>query len=106
MSVTREIAGKTIDFDDEGFMLDPADWNEEVAAELAKVVGIDELNESHWLVIRYSRSSYDAYGETPTLRRIKTESDVPIKELYKLFPKKPAKKVAFVAGLPKPTGCV
>ena len=106
MSVTREIAGKQIEFDQEGFMINSADWNEEVAVELAKVVGIDDLQDKHWLVIRYSRDSFQQYGETPTLRRIKTESDVPIKELYKLFPKKPAKKVAFVSGLPKPTGCV
>jgi tRNA 2-thiouridine synthesizing protein E len=31
---------------------------------------------------------------------------VPTKELYQLFPKGPAKKVARISGLSKPTGCV
>jgi tRNA 2-thiouridine synthesizing protein E len=29
-----------------------------------------------------------------------------VKELFKLFPQKPAKKMAYIAGLPKPQGCV
>ena len=106
MTVTREIAEKTVHFDDEGFMIDPTEWAESIALELAKVVGIEELNDRHWKVIDFSRESYDEHGESPTLRRIKVNSGVPVKELYKLFPKKPAKKIAFIAGLPKPTGCV
>jgi len=31
---------------------------------------------------------------------------VPTKRLFELFPKKPAKKIAYLAGLPKPVGCV
>ena len=31
---------------------------------------------------------------------------IPTKKLFELFPKKPAKKMAYVAGLPKPHGCV
>jgi tRNA 2-thiouridine synthesizing protein E len=31
---------------------------------------------------------------------------VATKEMFDLFPKKPAKKLAYVAGLPKPVGCV
>jgi TusE/DsrC/DsvC family sulfur relay protein len=103
---TREIAGKEIEFDDEGFMTNPGEWSEDVAAELAKVIGIDLLNEDHWKVIKYSRQSFTETGEAPTLRRINTEAGVAIKALYKLFPKKPAKKVAFVSGLQKPTGCI
>ena len=106
MTVEREIAEKTIHFDDEGFMTNPNEWEEPIAIELAKVVGIDELNDRHWKVIEFSRDSFEEYGESPTLRRIKVNSGVPVKELYKLFPKKPAKKIAFIAGLPKPTGCV
>lgn len=102
----KEIAGKQIDFDGEGFMTDASQWSEEVAAELAQVVGITDLSEDHWKIIKFSRADYQKQGGSPTLRRIKTESGVPIKQIYKLFPKKPAKKVAFIAGLPKPTGCV
>ena len=106
MSTTREIAEREVHFDAEGFMTHPGEWAKPVAEQLAKVVGIDELTERHWEVILFSRKSYEDHGESPTLRRIKSQSGVPVKELYKLFPKKPAKKIAFVSGLPKPTGCV
>ena len=106
MTMVKEIAGKQIDFDSEGFMTDLNQWSEDVAAELAQVVGIDQLSDDHWNIIKFSREDYQIQGTSPTLRRIKTESGVPIKQIYKLFPKKPAKKVAFIAGLPKPTGCV
>ncbi|NOZ83703.1 MAG: TusE/DsrC/DsvC family sulfur relay protein, partial [Epsilonproteobacteria bacterium] len=39
-------------------------------------------------------------------RRLGKESGVPIKELYKLFPKGPAKKAAKIAGIKKPVGCI
>jgi tRNA 2-thiouridine synthesizing protein E len=45
-------------------------------------------------------------GETPTLRRVTTIGQIPTKDLFQLFPKKPAKKMAYIAGLPKPAGCV
>lgn len=103
---TREIAGKTIDFDAEGFMVDPTSWDKSVAIALAKEIGIDELSDQHWQVIQFSRNDFEANGEPPGLRRITKVGGVPTKQLYQLFPKVPAKKIAFVAGLKKPTGCI
>ena len=103
---TREIAGKTVNFDDEGFMTNPDEWAPEVAEELAGEIGIAPLTEGHWKVIEFSRADYAENGEAPTLRRITKAGGVPTKELYKLFPKGPAKKVALVSGLGKPTGCI
>ena len=105
MSV-KEIAGKTVELNDEGFMVDYKDWTKDIALELAHEVGLDELNERHWVVIDFCRSDYEETGEVPTLRRITKVGGVPTKELYKLFPKGPAKKVAKVSGLTKPTGCI
>ena len=34
------------------------------------------------------------------------DSGVPVKELYQLFPKGPAKLAAKVGGIPKPKGCI
>jgi len=56
--------------------------------------------------IRFLREDFKSEGETATLRRVTTLSGIPTKELFQLFPKKPAKKMAYIAGLPKPTGCV
>jgi len=102
----REIAGKSVEFDSEGFMANPDDWTKDIAAELAKEIGLGELTDRHWAVIAFSRADFKANGAAPTLRRITKESGVPTKELYKLFPKGPAKKVALVSGLSKPTGCI
>ncbi len=103
---TREIAGKTVEFDDEGFMVNYKDWSKDIAIELAHEVGIDELTDRHWQVIEFCRKNYEETGEVPTLRRITKVGGIPTKELYQLFPKGPAKKVARVAGLTKPTGCI
>ena len=104
MPVTT-IAGREIQVNDEGFLTDPTEWNEELAAALAQQIGIT-LTEEHWQALRFLREDFAAKGETPTLRRVSTQGGIPIKQLFALFPQKPAKKMAYVAGLPKPAGCV
>ena len=99
------IAGRTVDVNDEGFLTDPTAWNEEMGTELARLIGV-EMTDAHWGVIRFLREDFAVMGETATLRRVSTQAGVPVKELFALFPKKPAKKMAYVAGLPKPKGCV
>ncbi len=103
---TREIAGKAVEFDEEGFLANPNDWDKDIAAVLAEEIGITPLTPDHWRVIDFSRADFASTGEAPTLRRITKEAGVSTKELYQLFPKGPAKKVALVAGLGKPTGCI
>ena len=103
---TETIAGTDVLVDEEGFFADPGQWTEEMAAELASNVGLESLSEDHWTVIKYARSDYLDKGESPTLRRVATGSGVPTKQLFQLFPKKPAKKISYVAGIPKPKGCV
>lgn len=102
---TRTIAGQTIEFDEQGFMANTNDWNEEIANALAAEIGL-QLTPLHWEVINFCRRDFAEQGDAPTIRRITQESGVPTKQLYQLFPKGPAKKVAYVAGLKKPTGCI
>ena len=64
------------------------------------------MTDAHWRAIRFLRQDFAAQGETPTLRRVTVVGGVGTKELFDLFPKKPAKKMAYIAGLPKPHGCV
>ena len=99
------IQGRDIHVDAEGFLTDPGEWDEGLAEKLAANIGI-ALTEGHWSAIRFARSDFEATGETPTLRRMATAGGVPTKDIFALFPKKPAKKLAYVAGLPKPVGCV
>jgi tRNA 2-thiouridine synthesizing protein E len=92
--------------DKEGFLLDPDDWTPELAAEIAADNGIPELTDRHWLVVRFMRDRYLATGTAPTIRSLGKESGVPVKELYELFPKGPAKLAAKIGGIPKPKGCI
>ncbi len=102
----KEILGKQIEVDDEGYLKNLSDWNEDVARVLAKEEGIEELTDRHWVVINYMRQEYQKVGDAPSIRKLTKESGVDTKELYQLFPKGPAKKAAKIAGLPKPKGCI
>ncbi|NMM24684.1 MAG: TusE/DsrC/DsvC family sulfur relay protein [Phycicoccus sp.] len=104
MPVTT-LNGHEIHVNEEGFLTDPTEWDEELAVALATQIGIT-MTDGHWSAIRFLRKDFDEVGETPTLRRVATVGGIPIKELFVMFPQKPAKKMAYVAGLPKPVGCV
>ena len=102
---TATIAGADVTVDDEGFMTEFDQWSDDIANALAGQIGI-ELTDAHWKVLNFVRDDYKAQGETPTLRRVSKVGGVPTKELFQLFPKKPAKKMSYIAGVPKPQGCV
>jgi tRNA 2-thiouridine synthesizing protein E len=104
MPVT-EINSHQIHVDDEGFLTEYDEWDENLAVVLANQIGID-LTDAHWKVIRFLREDYKTQGDTATTRRVQAVGGVPVKEQFALFPKKPAKKMAYIAGLPKPHGCV
>ncbi len=99
------IDGHELHVDDEGFLTEYNEWDEEVAKALAEQIGL-ALTPDHWRAINFLREDFKQTGETATLRRVSTAGGIPIKELFLLFPQKPAKKMAYVAGLPKPRGCV
>ena len=92
--------------DAEGFLADPAAWTEDWAEEVARANGIAELTDRHWLVVRFMRDRFLATGTAPSIRSLGKESGVPVKELYALFPKGPAKLAAKIGGIPKPHGCI
>lgn len=103
---TLQLDGKMLELDADGHLLNLTDWNENIAVEIAKLEGIEQLTERHWLVINFMRKAYQEKGDAPSIRRLTKESGVSTKELYELFPLGPAKKAAKIAGLPKPKGCI
>jgi dissimilatory sulfite reductase related protein len=105
MSMTL-IAGAPVDVDTEGFLANSEQWNEQIARAIAAENGVSELTDRHWLVVRFMRERYLATGTAPSIRSLGKESGVPIKELYQLFPKGPAKLAAKIGGIPKPKGCI
>ena len=101
---TAEILN-TVEFDDDGFLVDATAWTPELAVEIAAVLEI-ELNDRHWVVINFARSFHSENGDAPTMRQIATNTDITMKEIYQLFQGGPAKLAAKVSGLKKPTGCI
>jgi len=104
MSVTT-IGATQVHVDAEGFLTEFDEWDDELGRQLAAQIGV-ELTDAHWKAILFLRADYATQGETATLRRVSTLAGIPIKDLFTLFPTKPAKKMAYIAGLPKPHGCV
>jgi len=103
---TALIGDRSVDFDAEGFLTNPAQWSEQIAQEIAAENGIPVLTSRHWLVVRFMRDRFLATGTAPSIRSLGKESGVPVKELYQLFPKGPAKLAAKIGGIPKPRGCI
>ena len=95
-----------IEIDEDGFIQEPAKWNEEVARALAASEGVEKLNERHWQLINYLRGYYQKFGIAPMIRKMCKEVGMKLAEVYELFPSGPAKGACKAAGLPKPTGCV
>ena len=102
---TNTLKGHTFEVNDEGFLTNRDQWSEELAAELAALVDV-ELDDAHWAPLRFMRQDSARTGDTPTLRRLQTVGGFDVKELYRLYPGKPVKMMAWLAGLPKPVGCV
>ncbi len=102
-----ETKGKKIRVNEEGFLVNPEEWDEEIADLLAKEEeGIDALTEDHWAVINYIRSYYLEKNLAPMVRKICKTTGFQLKYIFELFPSGPAKGACKLAGLPKPDGCV
>ncbi len=100
----KEILGKTIEFDDEGYFVNAGDWSEEIAREVAKQNGFD-LTDEHLKVLNWMRRQVEA-GKTLSIRAIGKSGVVDVKTFYKLFPGAPLKLATKYAGLKKPQSCI
>lgn len=104
---TFEFAGRTLEVNEEGFLLNPEDWTEDLACHLARAEeGLETLTEEHWSVIRFIRGHYEETRAAPMVRAVCKASGLPLKRVYELFPSGPARGACKLAGLPKPDGCV
>lgn len=101
-----QVDGHTIEFDKDGFMIDPGLWDEKVAAAIAEDEGIDEVSDKHWGIVNFIRDYWKEHDLAPPVRLICKEVGVSVREIYKLFTSGPARGACRVAGLPKPDGCV
>lgn len=109
MSVPEQglnVDGKAIQFDKDGFMVDPALWDAVVAAAIAGDEGIEQMTDKHWGIVNFIRDYWKKNDLAPPVRLICTELGVNVREIYRLFKSGPARGACRIAGLPKPDGCV
>jgi tRNA 2-thiouridine synthesizing protein E len=109
---TIEVNGKSYETDEEGYLVNLAEWNEDLAGEIAKAEKID-MSPNHWEVVNFLREYYNEYQIAPAVRVLTKAIGKKLgpekgssQYLYELFPYGPAKQACKIAGLPKPTGCV
>ncbi len=105
MSVVQ-VKGKDVELDEDGFLVNPEDWNDDMVAYFASQEDVTELTENHWKVINYLRDYFKKFGAAPMVRKVCKDTGFSMQEIYELFPSGPAKGACKLAGLPKPTGCV
>ena len=55
--------------DSEGYLVDPADWDEDVARDLARREGIT-LTDEHWTVLRFMRGYLEDHRVAPDARHV------------------------------------
>jgi len=113
MNIT--VKEEVIETDEEGFLLNPDDWSEDVGLELVKqheAAGHMKVTETGWMLVKYFRDFYEDHMRHPTMidlvreheklegKSFKEEIDYK-QNLYKLFPHGPIAMIAKLAGLPQ-----
>ncbi len=99
---------RTIVTTDEGYLVNPDDWDEEVARQIAAAEGLT-LTDRHWDVIRYLRDAYFNHGGHQPNNRIMakamaekwSDEQVSASTLFELFPGTPSKQAGRIGGLPE-----
>ncbi len=102
-----EVNGKSIELTEAGYLVNHADWDEEVAGALAEAEGI-ALTDRHWDIIRYLRDEYISNNQNQPMERVvlkemskRWAAKLTSKDLYQLFPLAPTKQGTKIAGLPQ-----
>ncbi len=106
------VNGRTVELSENGWMENMAEWNEEVAAVIARDVEKVDMTEDHWIIIRESRAYFDEFGTVPEMRQFskimkgKYGAERSTQQyFYGLFPHGLIKSANKIAGLPRPKGC-
>jgi TusE/DsrC/DsvC family sulfur relay protein len=101
----RVVAGRSLLFDQEGFLCHVDDWTEDVAGGLAAESGLAGLDDTQWRVLRFLREFYYENGRSPLNRRIVEGVGMSLLELERMFPGGIRSGAKRLAGLPNPRRC-
>ena len=106
--MSRHVASWSKNIDDEGYLIEPGDWNEALARILASEEDL-ELSVEHWKIINFMRDYYNDHLTAPDSRFvIKYLADElsygknAKKQLFNLFPYGYVKQACKIAGMKRP----
>lgn len=106
------IAGRHIELDKDGYLVNLDDWSAAVAEALAQREEL-QLTAEHWEVLQLLRAFYQEFQLSPANRPLIKYAALKLGpekgnslHLNRLFKGAPAKLAAKLAGLPKPTNCL
>ena len=97
---------KLPDLDEEGYLVEPAEWNEAVAEQLARAEDV-KLTDEHWDVIRFMREYYEEHQIAPDARYVikhlsnRLGADAR-NALFKLFAYGYGRQACKIAGMKRP----
>ncbi len=100
----KEFAGNMVEINEEGYLINPEEWNNEIAKAIASEENI-ELTDKHFEVLNFIRDKVIS-GATLTIRSINKSGIVDTKTFYQMFPGAPLKLATKIAGVPKPSSCI
>ncbi|GMR07829.1 MAG: TusE/DsrC/DsvC family sulfur relay protein [Gammaproteobacteria bacterium] len=97
--------------DNEGYLVDPEDWDENVANELASEENI-ELNDEYWPVLNFMRDYYNEHGVAADVRHVTKflvnkhghDKKQAKKIIFTLFPYGYVKQACKISGMKRPRG--
>jgi tRNA 2-thiouridine synthesizing protein E len=106
--MTIEVNGSVVETDNEGFLLDPSDWNLEIALVLAHEETLN-MTDDHWTVVHFVRDYFEERQSVPEARRALKDLRQKLgkekasrKFLYSLFPYGYGQQACKIAGMRKP----
>lgn len=95
--------------DVEGYMVNPDDWNEALARELAAEEGLT-LGDEYWPILRFMRDYWQEHKIAPDVRHViqyladatGVDKKAAKQQLFRLFPYGYVKQACKIAGMLKP----
>lgn len=100
---------KQATYDNEGYLIDPLEWNESLASALASSEDI-QLDSSYWPVLKFMREYWMENRVAPDVRHVVDflikekglDKKVAKKHLFGLFPYGYVKQACKIAGMQRP----
>lgn len=97
--------------DNEGYIVNPAEWNEQLAHELAAEEAL-ELTEEYWEILNFMRDYWNEHKVAPDVRHVVKhlsneqglDKASAKHKIFELFPYGYVKQACKIAGMQRPRG--